>query len=446
MVKEVADIPEEQQLTPESPVKQILSFLGSMQLGIILLLLLSVITLFATFRPMQLAIEYVYNSWWFLGIMAFAGLNLFICTVERCGPLSRLALRPKKTMSLESIKKMQINAAIKLTGEPLAKAEKAFKKAGLRTVVTATPEGPVLFGEKGKFGYFGSIVTHFSLLLILLAAAYGSLTGFKYDPGPYGYAGSNFFVPEGRFRVDITDVRMVQNENPVIRPRVYTEMTITRDGRTIVQDSLSINYPIRFEGTTIYHSTFLYRPEIALKNTVTDESNAFTLTEPNRYMIGYQRINLGDQVTNIALMGFYPNFSMGRDGRPFSLNNSPERPVAAVIIMRDGQREASVFLQLNEPEVVETAAGDVEVLLTGFDVASVYSISKNLGRPYLFIGSVLMTLGLYMSFFLFPSRFWAVYDEGKRTLFIGGRGYRNRIGTEQALEKIEEEIKTREEE
>ena len=432
MVKEVADIPEEQQIVPESPVKQILSFLGSMQLGIILLLLLSVITLFATFRPMQLAIEYVYNSWWFLGIMSFAGLNLFICTVERCRPLSMLALQPKKTMSAEAIKKMQINTAIKLTGEPLLKAEKAFKKAGLRTVVTATPEGAVLFGEKGKFGYFGSIVTHFSLLLILLAAAYGSLTGFEDTNG--GYAGSNFFVPEGRFRVDVTDVRMVQEENPVIRPRVYTEMTITRDGQTIVQDTLSINYPIRFEGTTIYHTTFHYLPEITLKDTATGEAEA------SKFMMG-NKINLDDQGTHIQLMEFFPNFSMGQDGRPFSLNYLPERPVAVGIIVRDGQREASVFLQLNEPEVVETAAGDVEVLLTGFDVASVYSISKNLGRPYLFIGSVLMTLGLYMSFFLFPSRFWAVYDEGKRTLFIGGRGYRNRIGTEQALEKIEEEIK-----
>ena len=437
MVKEVVDSPEEQLTLPESPVKQIFSFLSSMQLGIILLLLLSVITLFATFRPMELAIENVYNSWWFLGIMAFAGLNLFLCTVERCGPLARQALQPKKTMSADAIKKMQINTAIKLTGEPLVKAEKAFKKAGLRTVVTATPEGAVLFAEKGKFGYFGSIVTHFGLLLILLAAAYGSLTGFEDRNG--GYAGSNFFVPEGRFRVDITDVRMVQEENPVIRPRVYSDLTITRDGETIVQETLSINYPIRFEGTTIYHSTFLYLPEVTLKNVATGEAEA------DKFMTG-DKINLDDQGTHIQLMGFFPNFSMGQDGRPFTINYSPERPVAAGILVRDGQREASVFLQLNVPEVVETAAGDVEVLLTGFDLASVYSISKNLGRPYLFIGSVLMTLGLYMSFFLFPRRFWAVYDESKRTLLIGGRGFRNRIGTEQALEQIEEEIKSREEE
>lgn len=437
LVKEVVDSPEEQQTLPESPVKQIFGFLSSMQLGIILLLLLSVITLFATFRPMELAIENVYNSWWFLGIMAFAGLNLFLCTVERCGPLARQALQPKKTISADAIKKMQINTAIKLTGEPLVKAEKAFKKAGLRTVVTATPEGAVLFGEKGKFGYFGSIVTHFSLLLILLAAAYGSLTGFEDRNG--GYAGSNFFVPEGRFRVDITDVRMVQEENPVIRPRVYSDLTITRDGETIAQETLSINYPIRFEGTTIYHSTFLYLPEVTLMNAATGEAEA------DKFMTG-DKINLDDQGTHIQLMEFFPNFSMGRDGRPFSINYLPERPVAAGILVRDGQREASVFLQLNEPEVVETAAGDVEVLLTGFDLASVYSISKNLGRPYLFIGSVLMILGLYMSFFLFPRRFWAVYDESKRTLLIGGRGFRNRIGTEQELEQIEEEIKSREEE
>lgn len=437
MVKEIMDSPEEKQITPESPSKQILSFLSSMQLGIILLLLLAVISLFATFRPMELAIENVYNSWWFLGIMAFAGLNLFLCTVERIGPLTRQALRPKKTMSPETIKKMQINTAIKLAGEPLGKAEKAFKKAGLQTTVTATPEGAVLFGERGKFGYFGSIVTHFSLLIILLAAAYGSLTGFEDING--GFAGSNFFVPDGRFRVDITDIRMVQEENPVIRPRVYTDMTITRGDQTIAQETISINYPIRFEGTTIYHSTFLYRSEITVKDPGTGE------TESGVFMTG-DKITLDNGDTVIQLMEFFPNFSMDRDGRPFSINHAPERPVAAGILMRGGQRAGSVFLQLNEPEVIETAQGNVEVLLSGHHLATVFSISKNLGRPYLFLGSLLMTLGLYMSFFLYPRRFWAVYDQDKSTLFIGGRGYRNRIGVEQDLEQIETEIKSREEE
>lgn len=436
MTKETPGVPEQQTAT-ESPVKQIVNFLSSMQLGIILLLLLAVISLFATFRPMELAIENVYTSWWFVGIMAFTALNLLLCTVERMGPLTRQAMQPKKVATADGIRKMQLNTAIKLQDEPLAKAETAFKKVGLQTEVTETPDGPVVFGEKGKFGYFGSIVTHLSLLLILLGAMYGSLTGFEARNG--GYAGGGFFVPEGNFRVDITNVKMVLEDDPKVRPRVYTDMTITRGGQIIKQDTISINDPIRFEGTTIYHSTFLYLPEITVKDPATGQQ------QDGKFFEG-DRISLDNQGTYVQIMQFFPNFSMRMDGTPFTRDYSPNNPVAAGIMVRGGQRVGTVFLELNKPQVLESAQGDVEVLLTGFDVAAVFSIAKNLGRPYLFIGSVLMILGLYMSFFLFPRRFWAVYDERKGTLLIGGRGYRNRLGIEQALERIESEILSREEE
>jgi cytochrome c biogenesis protein len=432
----------EQHTTPDNPIKQILNFLSSMQLGIILLLLLAVISVFATLRPMELAIENVYQSWWFVGIMGFTALNLLLCTVERVGPLSRLALHPKKVTTADSIRKMQINSTIKMKEgaelAPLDIAAGAFHKAGLKVSVEEGPEGTVIFGEKGKFGYFGSIVTHLSLLLILLGAMYGALSGFEARNG--GWAGGFFNVPEGNFRVDISDVKMEMEEDPSIRPRVYTDMTVTRDGQVLKQGTVSINNPLRFEGTTIYHSTFLYIPEINLKDVETGEEKA------DKYFEG-DRLPLDPQGTSyIQLMQFFPNFSMRPDGAPFSKNYNPERPVVAGILIENGQRSGTVFLQMNQPEQIETSAGPVEVLLTGFDVAAVFSIAKNLGRPFLFIGAVLMVLGLYMSFFLFPRRFWAIYDERKSTLLIGGRGYRNRLGIEQAMERIESEIQSREEE
>ncbi|MDW7651348.1 MAG: cytochrome c biogenesis protein ResB [Bacillota bacterium] len=438
MAKETPGIPEHQ-ATPESPIKQILTFLGSMQLGIILLLLLAVISVFATTQEMNLAIENVYRSWWFVGIMAFTALNLLLCTVDRIGPLTRQALHPSRVKSADAIKKMQITSSVKLKNageEPLADAEKIFRSNGLQTTVSETPEGPVLFGEKGKFGYFGSIVTHLSLLLILLGAMYGGLTGFEDRNG--GIAGDSFIIP-GSYRVEITDVEMELLDDPTVRPRVYSDVVVTKNGEEVTTGKVAINEPMRFDGVSIYHSTFLYISEIQLTDVETGEQ------ETGKFFEG-QELYVDNQGSYIQLMQFFPNFSMRPDGSPYSKNYNPENPVMAGILVVGGQRAGTVFLTEGKPELIETADGPVEVVMTGFENAAVYSIAKNLGRPYLFIGSILMVLGLYMSFFLFPRRFWAVYDEKKSMLHIGGRGYRNRLGVEQIMEKMESEILSREEE
>ena len=442
MAKETPGAPEPQQ-TSENPVRQIVDFLSSMQLGIILLLILAVVSVFATVQPMELAVENIYHSWWFLGIMGFASLNLLLCTVERIGPLSRQALHPKRVMKADAIGKMQVNQTFKIKHDanaehdPLDIAASAFKANGLNVSVEEGPDGTVIFGEKGKFGYFGSIITHLSLLLILLGAMYGGLTGFETRNG--GWAGGEFFVPEGNFRVDIANVTMVQEDDPTVRPRVYTDMTVTRGGRVIEEGKVAINEPLRFEGTTIYHSTFLYLPIVTVRNLETGEEHS------DLYFEG-DRVQIDSQGTYVQLMQFYPNFSMRPDGTPVNVNYDPQRPVAAGIHVENGQRAGTVFMQMNEPELIETGDGPVEIIMTDFDVAAVFSIAKNLGRPWLFIGSVLMVVGLYMSFFLFPRRFYAVYDEKKSALLIGGRGYRNRLGIEQVMERIETEIQDREDE
>ena len=435
MVKETPGIPEHK-VASESPVRQILNFLSSMQLGIILLLLLALISVFATLRPMEIAIDNVYKSKWFIGIMAFTALNLLLCTVERMGPLTRLAFKPRQVMSAAEIGKMSIQRAIKVKDtDPLAKAESIFRKNGLHVVANESPEGKVLFGEKGKLGYFGSIVTHLSLLLILLGAMYGGLTGFEDRNG--GYAGNNFFVAKGGFRVDINEVRMIQEEDASVRPKVFSDVVITRGGQEVKKGTIAINQPLRFDGVTIYHSTFLNVSSVKLTDLETGE----TATEK---FFENDRIDLDSAGTYIQLMQFFPNFTMRQDGRPTTKDYNPINPVLAGVLVKDGQRVANAFLQLNKPEVFETAAGDVEVVLTSFENAAVYSIAKNLGRPYLFTGSLLMVLGLYMSFFFFPRRFWAIYDEKKSTLLIGGRGYRNRLGVEMIMERMESEILSRE--
>lgn len=452
MAKETPSAPQRQS-APASPIKQIFTFLGSMQLGIILILLLTVITAFATTRPMTLAIENIYTSWWFLGIMAFTGLNLLMCTINRIGPLTRQALHPSRVKTADEIDRMHVNTAVKLPGtseEALAKAEKAFRSKGLQTTVIKAETGTVVFGEKGKYGYFGSIVTHFSLIIILLGAAYGGITGFETANG--GAPGDEFFVPEGNFDAFIHDVSLAWPEGPQVRPKATADITVNYEGRQI-RGTTSINQPMRFSGITLYQTSYFWVPIIEVRDTDTDQVetlkplyNSDTEGRFARYGVD-NRVVFHDKEVYIEFPVFLVDFTMSPRGLPITATQHPSDP-RIVYRASDfaGNSEPWGILPMGESRLIETPNGNVEITLSGFENFIILSIARNLGRPFLFTGSLLMILGMYMSFFLFPRRFWAVYDDKKSMLLLGGRSYRNRLGVEQIMERIEAKIKDGEEE
>jgi len=424
---------------PESPLKQTFRFFGSMQLGIFLLLLLAGISAYATLQEMERAIDYIYSSWWYLSILSFTSLNLLLCTVQRIRPMFRLAYRPSKTSSGTDIRSMPVHREVLTKGHPspLDTAAQAFKSVGLNVSVEDSSSGRVVFGERGSLGYFGSFVTHLSLLVILLGALYGVVTGYEVTNG--GWIDSSFAVREGDFAVNITDIRMVQEKNPVMRPRVYTDVTVRRGEEVIAQDTVSINYPVRFGGNTIYHSTFLLFPVFKLTDVETGEAGSSRFMEGDRIYLDAHR------TTHIEITKFYTNFSMRPDGTPYNVDYRTDRPVVGGLLWQGRENKGNVLLPLNKAQVFATPGGDVEVVLTGYDLATVFSVSKNLGRPFLFTGSLLLLLGLYMSFFITPERYYAVSGENDHSMLIGGRGYRSKLFIASTLQRIEADIKRREE-
>ncbi len=84
--------------------------------------------------------------------------------------------------------------------------------------------------------------------------------------------------------------------------------------------------------------------------------------------------------------------------------------------------------------------------MIGFENAVVYTVSRNLGRPLLATGAVVLVGGLVLCFAFSPRRFWAAYEENTGEMIIGGQSYRNRYSLEQTLDKITAAIGGREEE
>jgi len=408
-----------------------------MQLGIGLLLLLAAISIFASLQEQEKAVADIYRSFWFIGIMAFAALNLLLCSLRRVKPLARLALQPQKVQTVEAIKKMPFYRAVKLTpadggGGGAEKASAALRALGYHVSVAESPEGKKIFGEKGRSGYFGSFLTHFGLLVILLGALVGSLTGFEYTGG--GIAGDSFQVPGGNFTVRIDGVRMVQEPDPTVRPRVYSDVVVTRGGSQVAAGTVAINEPLRFQGNTIYHKTFRYVSEIVIKNPATGEETTKQVSEQDLLAVG-------SEGSYIHFLKFFPNFSMTEQGMPYSINWLPEKPVLAGILYNSaGQGERPVLLQLDKPQVIAVAAGEIELTLKDFQDAVVYTVTRNLGRPLLLAGALVLVFGLYLCFAVSPRRLYAACERDGDVIHLGGSSYRGRIGLEEDLARVAKEL------
>lgn len=421
---------------------QVLKFLSSMQLGIVLLLLLAAVSVLATLRE-QGAEQSIYRSWWYLGIMAFTAFNLFLCTVKRIKPLTRQAFSPQKTQTAETVSKMPAKKTIALTDdkteeEAVALAADVFRRHGLKPEIIVGSRGMAVFAQKDVCGFFGSLLAHTGLLIILLGAMIGALTGFEKQGG--GIVGDRISVPEGNFAVRITDMWMEFAEDPTVRPRVYSEVMVTEGGREIAGGVIAINQPLRFGGNTIYHTTFRYVSEVAVRNLETGETKSHRVWDRDS-------LPLEENGLHIHFLAFFPNFTTNAEGIPYSKNYLPENPVLAGILYDEKEKPQShVYLPLNEPVAFSTAGGELEITLIAFQNAVVYTITRNLGRPVLVFGAVVFILGLYLCFSRQPRRFWAVYDRERATLFLGGRSYRGRFLLERELTELANELKRRGEE
>ena len=284
----------------------------------------------------------------------------------------------------------------------LAQAEAVFQRQGLQVEVNTGPAGKVLFAERGKIGYFGSLVTHFSLLVILLGAMYGSLTGFEQRSG--GLAGDHFHVAEGGFRVDIKDIRMEPEEDPHCAAACFSELN-NKDGRQLAAGTVAINQPLRFSGNSIYHTTFRYVADVLAKDLTSGREQQLKLWDVDRLQLDREG------KVNLHVMQFFPNFSMRQGGVPYSKNYLPENPVLVGLLIENGIAVRNVFLRLNVPEVINTGSGELELLMSGFEQAAVFTITRNLGQPILF-SAVLLIIGLYLCFFTFPPLLGSLDQDG----------------------------------
>ena len=432
----------------------IINFLSSMKVGLILLILLAVISSLGSFIPQKeepgvyfgeygetigemiltLGLDNIFEVWWFVGLIVLVCANLLFCNFKRLPSIYKRAFKPEKVTSKKKIKSFTNSADIE-AGFPeeqaVNKVQNDLKQLNYKAEVKENDEGEkIIFAEKGRFSYLGSFLTHISILIIVVGFAYGNYVGF--EDFVSGVPGEVVEVEKADFDLRVDDFEIDYRDDYSVE-QYNSTLTVLEEEQEIKQEKIYVNRPLRYDGINFYQSTHGWTAKL----TVESQDNNFQDTL-RMYEGGHFHYPQKNKV--VYFHSFYPDYDVGIDG-PINVSPKPNNPHFIWLLYVDNQME-DMFVSA-PGEAIEYR--DTMFKFHDYSQYTGLRVVHDPGVPVFIAGSILMLVGLILSFYLYPRRVWAVVSSqgDKSKIIAGGRGLKDKASFNQEFEKIMEKLDKR---
>ena len=209
---------------------------------------------------LTLGLDQVYRTWWFLALLILFGASLTTCTFQRQIPALRWFSRTWNFYSQpRQFQKFALSAEL-----PQGQMEQLLPLLQQRRY-KVFQEGEKLYAHKGIVGRVGPILVHASMLLILLGAIWGAMTGFfaqemipsgetfqvrnVFDAGPWAASQipKDWSVKVNQFWIDYTPDGTID--------QFYSDLSVLdQAGQELDRQTIHVNKPLRHQGVTFYQA------------------------------------------------------------------------------------------------------------------------------------------------------------------------------------------------
>lgn len=208
---------------------------------------------------LNLGLDRVYRTWWFLGLLIVFGSSLTACTFTRQFPALSAARKWKFYEQPRQFEKLALSAEIE------GGSYSALIPLLERQKYKVFNEGNKIYARKGIVGRIGPIIVHASMLLILAGAIWGSFSGlvaqqiipsgstFKVkniiDRGPFANPAifEDWSVKVNRFWIDYTPKGEID--------QFYSDLSVLgKEGQELDRQTIYVNKPLKYRGVTLYQT------------------------------------------------------------------------------------------------------------------------------------------------------------------------------------------------
>lgn len=378
----------------------------------------------------------MYHSWWFVSLLSLFSINLIVCSIDRLPTVWKLVTMDNLATKVIRLEKMTPRLQLKSTKpsqELVNEVEQVFRSAGWKPSQRQVEEGTLLFAQKTPWVRFGVYMVHLSILVIFVGAIIGSLYGRKGSvmipekssvPFFYKYGSSN--RQPLNFAVRLNDFNLTYYDTGM--PKEFrSDLTVIDEGREVLHKSIVVNDPLEYKGYTFYQAS--YR---ALED----------------YWVTIQNQNTGQREIFQARPGVELKWKDA--GITFGIINllGPDQigRYRLKIWFSDGKGEPSVFW-LDGENVVTVERPDTAYAFKSEQVyATGLQVAKDPGVWPVYIGCIMMLLGLIVAFFLSHKRVWIYISEeqDKTRLLVAGSANKNKTDFENIFDALIEKLEDNE--
>jgi cytochrome c biogenesis protein len=347
-----------------------------------------------------------------------------------------------------------------------------------------------LAGQRSGVGHFGPILSHLGLLALVVGGILSSVGGYKTEvsglPGdvvkdpafdfsvridsfsivyyPLGIgqwvlvdgSGMGKIVDKdksGQFKVELSpeegstvtqtmEASRLHNQFDIQSDRgniksYITVLTVLDQDREALHQRIEVNHPLRYKGFRFYQASF--DPEhpqvkcsidsafVIIKNAAGDQ------VVDSVYLRTDQPYRLPDG-NDLILAQFLPDFRI--DGaKAVSASAQMRNPALLLNVVKEGQElyHQWVFLRADFPHMASQAAYSFSAKnVKGFSASLTYptilEVNQNPGGGLIYLGFILCTLGLALSFYMTPQRLYVAMRQtpaGSHEVHLAGTTTRN---------------------
>jgi cytochrome c biogenesis protein len=467
--------------------------LRSMRTALILLLVVAVAAVFGSLvpqaptapaaveslyreRPLQAAIYEilglfdVYGSWWFTLAYVLLLISLVACLVPRTRGLVRgLRRRPQPMRDLEGLRHFAEALVPGGTDAALDRSRRVLRRRRFRV---ARDDG-ILAAEKGGAREVGSLLFHWSFLLLLIGVIYGKGFGFTglatvIEGETWTEAHASYDLPpvEGRFfsesmhrafRLRLLDFDASYHRSGVPRDFV-SRVEVLEGDRVVRREEIRVNEPLEHQGVKLYQLGYGWAPVIEVRRDgdllasgptvfVTDDPS--DLTRPWRGVVKLPslRPQVGIEFRVLpdarAALAGAPMLEAREPFLIFQAYRGDLRLTAAQSVFRLDKRDLEPW-EGGGIAVGETARlpGGLELAFPELREYTQLQVKRDPGLGLILASAVALLVGLLPALYSSRRRLWVrAVAEGSRTrLQVGGFALQRRSAFEEEFRRLVGEL------
>lgn len=399
---------------PSQGIMEFLALISSARAAVVLMIILTVICIVGTFIPQEQPEEQylkaygssltqllkgtgltnLYHSWWFLALLGVISANLILSSINRARKVLETYYKPQVTLPLNS--SIRPFSFLLPFEDAQSRLSHELRTLGYKVLEEKQEKECYTYADKRRFSNWGSSVAHVGILLLFLGGMYGNWPGVGMRKDVQILEGEQVNVPEAGFSLKLDKFEARCNEERL--PLLYrSTLSLVQNGQEKVQKDVEVNKPLKYEGYTVYQSSFGV------------VGFAGTATRAKEKAIPYRMIRGEDASLHlkggkgkdllIVAHQFFPDFAFTPQG-PGSRSDFPVNPVAQLMVNEDpeksgeeGWRELG-WLSPDHPLRYKgyNLTMDHVISYTGL------SVKKDPGLPYAIAGFTMIMVGILLAY------------------------------------------------